>query len=262
MVAIPIVAPRKEHPWHPALAFLAGESRLLNPEVWLAIDNWLKRRGADDDMMSMRERSYEIFGDEKRLDAVKRHKWFAEGRISLSRLRCQPVPEPLVAQVCKGEAAIRAVLVIENKDTFKSACLANLRYSLFVMIIFGEGCAFPGRVNGLAELTEEVPFDTIRYFGDIDAEGFDIARRTEAAIRNMSNFQFEMAVEFYRPLLAMGQPAGAFGRMSPEVTAFLDACEMSDFALGEKGRIPQEALPRPAILRLFETFARASKKPR
>ena len=51
-------------------AFLVRERRLECPEVWLAIDGWLKERGGDTDIVAVRERSCEIFGDEKRLDDV------------------------------------------------------------------------------------------------------------------------------------------------------------------------------------------------
>ena len=145
---------RREHAWHPDLAFLAAERRLDKPEIWLAIDAWLKRSGDGTDVVSIRERSFEIFHDEKQLDAALGYKFFRTGAITLRRLRCEEVPEPLAARFCRT-ARWRSALVIENKDTFRSACLINAELRLFAAVIFGEGDAFPKRAPDLLLLSEE-----------------------------------------------------------------------------------------------------------
>jgi hypothetical protein len=246
------MAPRREHPWHPDLGFLAGERRLECADVWLAIDAWLKERGDDTDVVAVRERSCEIFGDEKRLDDVRNYKFFKTGAITLGRLRCEDAPEPLAAWLCRPSRA-RVALVVENKDTFRSACLANAGAHAYAAVIFGEGNAFPKRVPDLKNLAEECAFDEVHYFGDIDGEGFSIAASAEQAVLSLGGFSFRLATELYRALRAAGRPVGSFGRIDAAGQALLHRYGLADMdaeALAGR-RIPQEALARPALQAIF-----------
>jgi len=45
-----------------------------------------------------RERSVQLFGNEKRLDALLRTKLFTSGALTLALLRCYAAPLPLTAQ--------------------------------------------------------------------------------------------------------------------------------------------------------------------
>jgi len=70
------------------------------------------------------------------------------------------------------EKSIRNILVIENKDTFFTL-IKKCYCDVFDMIIYGEG----KKIISSFELAPEFnikPADTIRYFGDVDAEGFYI----------------------------------------------------------------------------------------
>jgi hypothetical protein len=245
-------APRREHPWHPDLGFLVKEKRLECPSVWLAIDGWLKERGDDTDIVAVRERSCEIFGDEKRLDDVRKYKFFKAGAITLKRLRCEDAPEPLAARLCRA-SRMHAALVVENKDTFRSACIANAEAHAYAAVIFGEGNAFPKRVLDLRNLAEECHFHEIHYFGDIDGEGFSIAANAEKAVLSMGGFSFSLATGLYRALRLVGRPVGGFGKISVAGKALLhrhDLTDMDSEALAGH-RIPQEALARPAIRAAF-----------
>jgi hypothetical protein len=245
-------APRREHPWHPDLDFLVRERRLECPEVWLAIDGWLKERGGDTDIVAVRERSCEIFGDEKRLDDVRKYKFFKTGAITLERLRCEDAPEPLAARLCRA-GRMPVALIVENKDTFRSACIANAEALAYAAVIFGEGNAFPKRVADLGNLAEECPFREVHYFGDIDGEGFAIAAAAEQAVLSLGGFSFSLATGLYRALRAVGRPVGSFGRMSAVGKALLHRYGLGDMdaeALAGR-RIPQEALARPALREIF-----------
>jgi hypothetical protein len=260
-VRAPLLRPpalRREHAWHRDLAFLAAERRLDKPEIWLAIDAWLKRSGGGTDVVSIRERSFEIFHDEKQLDAALGYKFFRTGAITLRRLRCEEVPEPLAARFCRT-ARWRSALVIENKDTFRSACLINAELRLFAAVIFGEGDAFPKRAPDLLLLSEESPFDEVQYFGDIDAAGFDIAARAEQAVLALGgHFAFRPAADLYRALLAAGTPVGKYGAMTATARDFLQhhGLERLDSGSLDGRRIPQEALARPALRAVLENIRR------
>ena len=143
----------------------------------------------------------------------------------------------------------RVALVVENKDTFRSACVVNAEAPAYAAVIFGEGNAFPKRVADLRNLAEERPFDEVHYFGDIDGEGFSIAAAAEQAVLSLGGFSFRLATSLYRALRAVGRPAGRFGRTSGAGRAIplrygLEAMDAE--SLGGR-RIPQEALARPAL---------------
>jgi hypothetical protein len=202
--------------------------------------------------VAVRERSCEIFGDEKRLDDVRKYKFFKTGAITLGRLRCEDAPEPIAARLCRASRT-RVALVVENKDTFRSACLANAEAHAYAAVIFGEGNAFPKRVADLGNLAEECPFDEVHYFGDIDGEGFAIAAAAEQVVLSLGGFSFSLATGLYRALRMVGRPVGSFGRINAAGKALLHRYDLTDMdAEALAGcRIPQEALARPALREIF-----------
>ncbi|WP_404378614.1 Wadjet anti-phage system protein JetD domain-containing protein [Caenispirillum salinarum] len=243
-------AHRVEHPWHEALEFLAGEKALRNADDWLAIDRWLKRHGRGADMASMRERSYQIFGDDKRLEKVIARKAFTDGRFPIGLLRIEIVPEPLVARF-RPDAPGRRALLVENKDTFRSACVVNADTRTFSCVIFGGGGAASARMRGVRDLLEQAPFDILFYFGDVDAEGLRIAARTEAALADAApEVAFMLADPLYEALSGR-RGIGSFGRTGGTVMEFLERHGMARLVDPERGRIPQEALTRADLERLF-----------
>jgi hypothetical protein len=242
---------RLQHPWHPDLAFLASQSSLRNEDVWLALDGWLKAKGSGTDVMAMRERSYEIFGNEKKFEEVRNYRAFDAGLITLEHFRCEETPEPLVARVYQNSAT-RSALIVENKDTFRSACIVNAEYRHYAAVVFGEGAAFPGRVEGLALVSDAVDITEIDYFGDIDAEGFKIARQASVALSARGQpYTFHLATHLYRCLLSCGKASGSFGQINDEVRAFLSDHQLPEMDLEPLGRIPQEALNRPLLRQSF-----------
>src|SRR6266496_5544270 len=65
--------------WSPELSFLSSKKELAN-SPWLKVDEWLKKtRKVVRDSVPVRERSLEIFGDEKMLDALVGAQAFRSG---------------------------------------------------------------------------------------------------------------------------------------------------------------------------------------
>src|SRR5260370_9171997 len=104
------------------------------------VNQWL-HDSRDHLVVPSRERSLEIFGDEKALDRLIGTALFAPGRLSLELLRCRRVVPRLHCEpVGKG----RVLLVVENSDTFNSLAevLRGRNYHRVGLAGWGAGTAF------------------------------------------------------------------------------------------------------------------------
>jgi len=139
--------------WHPALAFVSRLKNLSDAELeeLLAVQAFL-RSTSEPIVVTVRERSFELFGNEKRLEDLANGRLFGAGRLSLSLLRCVEVRTPCVYRdVGTGTGA----LIVENKDTFHSACEAVRKLgpeSLVRWVVFGSGKAVLTTLDSVNEL--------------------------------------------------------------------------------------------------------------
>lgn len=100
-----------------------------------------------------RERSLQIFGDEKRLDDLRKGKTgLFEGRISLEDLLCYPVAPPLPCEMPPQRPYGRPVLVLENYHSYDSFCRWNRQAALYAAIACGAGNAFRQGADNLDDL--------------------------------------------------------------------------------------------------------------
>lgn len=187
--------------WHPALAFVRRLPRLGQRELedLLRVQQFLAE-GVDGPVLTARERSLRLFDDEKRLEEIARGPLFRDGRLSFALLRCRPVTLPFVF---RDFGAGDRALVIENKDTFFSACRARgaLPRSSVRWIVFGHGNAIHASIESMLEWTA-LP-GQILYFGDVDRRGLEIARGLDAIVRALGRLPaLECAVPLYERLFA------------------------------------------------------------
>lgn len=186
--------------WRPELAW-AATARLTTgqTEDLRKINRWLRDNDsdvADDEIIPMRERSVEIFDDEKHLDRLLTSTLFAPGRLSLATLRAVRIPPPLAIRRV-GEGPV--LLVVENSDTF--ATLTRLlaeQPGRVGHVAFGAGRAFEASVLGIAE-TDGI--EEIRYFGDLDADGLSIPAHAEITALAAGLPPVQPAPDLYRLLL-------------------------------------------------------------
>lgn len=159
-------AARAVRAWHPKMAWAAREgSHAILPDL-LAVDEWLRRSTGHEPVLTRRERSLEVFGDEKRLDALTVNGHIFGGRVSLEDLRCISVSPPLPVAFT-GRAG--GALVVENADTFHTMAT----HGPFSQVIYGGGTAVTGSID-------RIPPGAL-YFGDIDKRGVEIALTLHAA---------------------------------------------------------------------------------
>ncbi|MFE0087632.1 Wadjet anti-phage system protein JetD domain-containing protein [Streptomyces sp. NPDC058991] len=192
--------PRGPVSWRPELDW-AYTARLTaaQTEDLLACNRWFRDSSNAPDRhtpIPLRERSYEIFRDEKRLDALISGALFAPERLTLDQLATYRQPPPLAHhQVGDGDT----LLVVENSDTY--ATLHNLlakQPGRTRFIAFGAGRSFEASVSRLTELSG---IHRILYYGDLDADGLAIPARASLTALQHGLPPIEPAADLYRLLL-------------------------------------------------------------
>ena len=166
----------KAHAWLPALAFAADERHPVRRENLQAINAFLvSARDRDIRPVPSRERSLQIFGDEKRLDNIRKGEpTLFEGRISLEDLHCYPVAPPLPYETPDSPSAGGPVLVLENYHSYDSFQRWNRDAALYAAVAYGGGNAFRQGAGNLDELIARTAADGAFYLGDLDPPGVDI----------------------------------------------------------------------------------------
>lgn len=229
---------RKELGWA-ALADLST----AQIETLKAINTWLRDTddGTEIATVPMRERSWEIFGDEKRLDKLLPTALFAPGRLSLGLLHAKRVPPPLVLRRI-GDG--HTVLVIENSDTFQT--LGDLLTSdpgAVGWLAYGAGHGFTASVSRLAE-TNGVK--DIAYYGDLDVDGLQIPLRAHAVAAALDLPAVRPAADLYRLLLRQHATPGLDPPDLIEIERLVawlpeDVRESASMILASRRRIAQES---------------------
>lgn len=224
--------------WHPALSWVP--SAALTPTqltVVTQVDRWLHGR-TDDTVVPVRERSLEIFGDEKAIDRLEPTGLFTSGRLSLDLLRCRrTVPRFVWERVGHGDL----LLVVENSDTFDSlvnvlrepADSASAEHRVGI-VGWGAGAAFEASVRSIANL----PVARVRYFGDLDEAGLRIPAAASAVASAAGLPRIGPAVGLYDVLLRLGRPQP--GQRRVPAAAAATVCEW----LENRHRSPAEELLR------------------
>jgi len=193
-------------PWHPALQWVS-QCRSLSAEQVRFLERvhegFVERRF--DELVPLKYRSLQLTGDEKRLAALTLTSLFGDGRLNLEQLGCQLEPIPLAWEpVGDGDR----MLIFENADPFAIArrVLAVLPVRPYDMVAYGSGQILSA---GLAYLgTLDQPPRSLRYVGDIDHAGLEIAAIAQTRCSQLGLPPLLPATELHRAML---RAAAAFG---------------------------------------------------
>lgn len=244
-------APRDVRVW-PAALEVAGRIAARDDEIGVLeiAAVFLRDKGASRPSVPVRERSLELFGDEKRLDRLKSTRLFTSGALTMDLLRCHEVPIPFVSQWVAGAPDPRgtALLIAENHHTYTSLLEAT-RLSAAAggparYVGYGTGSQFPSAVLSVPLLSP--PPDRIVYFGDVDLNGLQIPATASLNSQRAGLPVVEPAYSLYDLLFATSyrrpaepvaehvaaQVAGWMGPMAGQAQDVLTAGT----------RIPQEAV--------------------
>ncbi|MEV6358150.1 hypothetical protein [Streptomyces hydrogenans] len=240
--------------WVSQLSRLATVQLTPGDHVLLGPVNTLLRDRPDAEVIPLAERSYELYGDEKYLHGIERHRLVTRKILDVTaHLRARPAPAPL-AMFELGPA--RWMLIVEN-----SAAFTSLREVLgswpdrdqVGWLGYGAGdqliASLPTAVDSFRE--RDHPVDRILLYADLDIDGLECARLADARGRAAGLPALQPAVGLYRALLT--RPLRAVPAVPParlrEAVSWLPPGMASDvFDLLAQGKVlRQEALPLPVL---------------
>lgn len=230
------------------LAFLNNYRERLRDSRWQMIDSWLLNGGRAAAWARIKERSLEIFNDEKALDDMRtKNRFFKDGYICVETLRCSHAPAPIPFTVMMDSDSDTCI-VIENSDTYSTVCQWNQAAMEFRAVAYGGGNAFSSSWEGLATLKEKFGVQRFEYFGDVDGDGFNIPYRTSLKMKEQG-LPLSLAKDLYVLVLQSepikstvekksGLDSGVAEWIQNELGSELSAKTLSILATGF--RIPQE----------------------
>lgn len=212
------------------------------------------------EMMSRRERSFLIFGEEKELDD---HLKLLEGiSVSGDALGYYETPEQCFSDYIPVRKEKMTLLICENKDIWFNIRRLMYEYgahSLFDTmidgVIFGQGNDITGK-GKLVSYAQFLGADEISflYCGDIDRAGFDIFIRL---CREADKLQIDLFLPAYKKMLESSRnitlPDSKDKRaVMPEMTGILPAFSAEEQEqirqiLKDNKRLPQEILSFPVL---------------
>ncbi|MGW5927175.1 hypothetical protein ACWF2L_13110 [Streptomyces anulatus] len=171
--------PATNHPptrsWVAELSFLDGlRLSRYDHHLFTRLNDFLLADGTSSELVPLRDRAFELFGDEKHLDGIHDSKWVLGGFLSVKdHLRAYLTPEPLNI-IELGPAPW--LLIVENTAAFD-----NLRRILrnwprpheVGWLAFGDGDRVASSITTLPERLAETgqALTEILYYGDLDYDG-------------------------------------------------------------------------------------------
>lgn len=192
--------------WVNELSFLASTRVGIAAEDLLRLNEFFRTTGESRPVVPVKERSLQIFGDEKRLDALLVTSLFRSYRLTLEMLRAELIGEPLGWRRGPARATSLPLLAIENAATWHSYCRWNQDRALFSAVVYGKGFQSAACVQYLADIFAELGgYKRVLYFGDIDPPGLQIPFQASAYARARGLPQVEPHLWSYRQLLEIAQ---------------------------------------------------------
>lgn len=216
---------------------------------------FLKRNSGE---LTLNELSYAVFNDEKAI--LQPEKAAVNGRRILTNLQLETSKIPHVETISPFYFPISpdgdTVLVVENKDTcFSLLRVLNGKESNVKGIIFGEGRTVV-KIFKFIRVYELEVNDRFLYYGDIDQEGFDIAR---SLIENFPQYNISLSKMLYHYLLQYNsRPLKSqrnidYSKSEGIMNSLFEEDRRSILGiLDSAGCIPQEALNYDALRRIMD----------
>lgn len=246
--------------WVPLLSWASEVTDPRRLEMLTAVNAFLIGCGGHPVPVPEKERSLEIFGDEKRISSNLRDGKFL-GVVDLADIGAVRMHTPLPCVVppvsVSGALPILGapLLVVENEDSYHSLGRWNATSRRYAGVAYASGNAFRKTAAGLDDLVVSTGAGEIHYLGDVDRDGLEIPAAVDAARRAAGMTSLLPATDFYRWLLRHGSPLpGATSRpLSPDAIAWFSSELVAEVVtvLEAGKRIPQEYLGTLVLARDF-----------
>ncbi len=198
--------------WEPELRTIAQARVTTNSGDLVRMNDFFKNGGRTRPVVPIKERSLEIFGDEKRLDDLRLSALFRPDRLALEDFRCQIVGEPFGWK--RGPRDTGRIVVLENAATWHSYCRWNAERRFFSAVVYGCGNRFRDNIPLLADILGELSApQEVYYFGDLDCQGLRIPVEASLKAVKLGLPAIRPDLWSYQQLLALGQ--GREGEAEP-----------------------------------------------
>jgi hypothetical protein len=233
-------------------------------ENLIKIDQFLKKNRSKLIEIPIKERSLQIFGDEKYLDSFIKNR--ENGTELLKILKCFHTYEPIHGKNFVSYLH-NSILILENRDTFYGFLKSQESMSkpYYRGVFYGQGGVILNSFHNIIKYLDEST--QVYYFGDIDKGGITIAVNLIKAWREMEpKRQIEIANEYYAKIIDFYQKSGfsilATSKMKPNLPlAQISKESLSIFdsivsekiweIMSKKERIPQEFLNYEEQMTIF-----------
>jgi hypothetical protein len=214
----------REFSWEPELAFLRQAKVNLPFAELCQLNQFLKDRPPAMEIVPIKERSLQIFGDEKRLDVLLTSSLFRPDRLELGKhLGCEIIGVPLAWKRGPAKAAAQPIIIIENAATWHSYCRWNSERAFFSAVVYGDGNRVVDGIRYLADIFDELGGQRrIFYFGDLDPQGVLIPQEASGRGQAMGLPLFEPHAWSYRELLRLGAGRGQPYECEPPSSTLCD----------------------------------------
>lgn len=188
-------------PWVPEMGFWPD----LKPQqldTAKAVNAFLLKRRGNFKPIPIKERSLEIFGDEKKLDSLRAGSTLFAGRLNLAQIGAFVAPLPLPYR--PAAAPGKPVLVVENHNSYWSLGEWNMTAKVYSAVVYGAGEAFRSTGAALGQVLLETDGIGAEYLGDLDTKGVRIPQDFNEACKP-GDVQVRPALRLYAWLLDNGR---------------------------------------------------------
>lgn len=168
-------------PWHARLGFNTQYKddtlRLL-----VQINAFLLNQDQFDYLVPLKERSLQICGDEKRLDAFRTsNTHLFKDLLALEHIGAFHAEAPLAYEAYPNSSTDIG-LILENQDSYYSFRVWNKKALHYRAVVYGCGNALSSSYRNLPTLQKEHGVANFEYLGDVDYTGFQIPERVAALL--------------------------------------------------------------------------------
>jgi hypothetical protein len=241
----------KNFPWVTQLQFIPEMNRLNSPADALKIHEFLKRN-PEPPIVPIKERSWQIFGDEKHLEAILGSKLFGANRLTEELLKCRTVSLTLLYHSLPTRLDA-PTLIVENESSFHSFTRLNAQKELYSATIYGAGHAVLKATKFLQELAESLKSNQFLYFGDLDRRGLGIAHELNEVMKKLGISILPAEMLYQNLLEASSTCQGTSIDLPNSFVSWLPTSLQATVCghLRERGRAAQEALGWERLCELF-----------
>lgn len=246
----PRVTPAKTDPegvaWLPVMAFARKLRRSDDILTAIAVNEFLVRNRHAMQPVPLRERSLQIFCDEKALDRRCRNGTLFNGQLKLETIGAFEPPPPLPYESIGAPGL--PLLLLENHHTYWSFSSWNSEVRKYSAVVYGAGWVISRCGPALAVVLRQTGGADIEYFGDIDPTGIRIALKLATQIKSAQLPPLRPAEDLYARALQDGfrRPLGRIPTrlQLEEAKTWLPASLHADIErlYAEGQRLPQESI--------------------